>query len=104
MNSRPKLHAKQTMPCRPLALSLTLLVLLVGCDGHLRLLHLRPRGANAPPWNVARVIIDIEGNEDVVGIVARVANELGLTRDPGARHAWSIRQPARNNTFTMGVT
>ena len=83
---------------------MTLLVTLVGCDGHLRLLHLRPRGAKAPPWNVARVIIDIEGNEDVVGVVSRVAVELGLTKDPGAPHAWSIREPARNNTFTMGVS
>ena len=92
------------MPRGPFTLALTLLVTLVGCDGHLRLLHLRPRGAEKPPWNIARVIIDIEGNEDVVGIVSRVADELGLTNDPGAPHAWSIREPSRNNTFTMGVS
>lgn len=83
---------------------MTVLVLLAGCDRHLRLLHLRPPGAEKPPWNIARVVIDIDGNEDVVGIVSRVADELGLTMDPGRPHVWSVREPARNNTFTMGLS
>ena len=58
-----------------------LLLVVAGCDGHARLLYLRPPGAAKPPWSVASVVIPIAGHEDVMGIVSAVAADLGLARE-----------------------
>src|SRR5262245_15035714 len=63
---------------------------LVGCDGRIRMLHLQPPGAMRPPWGVASVTIPIEGAEDIIGIVGKVAHNLGLSPDPKDSARWWI--------------
>ena len=83
---------------------LSLLLLgLVGCDGRGKILYLRPATAMQPPWSVASVVIPIEGGEDVVGIVAKVATDLGLAADPQGKDRWWTTT-TYSNTFTLSVT
>jgi len=56
-----------------------------------------------PPWSVASVVIPIEGSEDVVGIVAKVASDLGLSADPQRKNRWWTTT-TYSNTFTLSVT
>ena len=82
--------------------ALSLAVFLSGCDGRVKVLYLRPATAMKPPWSVASVIIPIQGGEGVVGIVTKVATELGMTPDPNDKTRWSIALPDRN-TFRLSV-
>lgn len=89
------------MKFRILCLSL-LLVGLAGCDGRGKILYLQPATAMKPPWSVASVVIPIEGGEDVVGIVAKVASDLGLSADTQRKNRWWTTT-TYSNTFTLAV-
>src|SRR5687767_3192075 len=73
---------------------------LAGCDGHARSLHLMPPGAERPGWTVTSVLIPIRGDEDVPGIVSRVARDLGFDRDP---KDGSYRRRHDSGSLTMSV-
>ena len=66
------------MRSRRRGLLLLLLLTLAGCDGHGRLLYLRPPGTAKPPWSASSVVIPISGDEDVPAIVAAVSADLVL--------------------------
>jgi len=89
------------MKLRILGLSI-LLLSLAGCDGRGKILYLQPATAMKPPWSVASVIIPIRGGEDVVGIVTKVASDLGLASDPERKGRWWTRT-SHQNTFTLSV-
>lgn len=76
---------------------------LTGCDGRGKILYLQPATAMKPPWSVASVVIPIEGGEDVVGIVAKIASDLGLFADPLRMNRWWTTT-TYSNTFTLLVT
>ncbi len=87
-----------------LILCLSLLLMgLTGCDGRGKILYLQPATAMQPPWSVASVVIPIEGGEDVVGIVAKVASDLGLSADPQRKNRWWTTT-TYSNTFMLSVT
>jgi hypothetical protein len=75
-----------------------------GCDGHVQVLCLRPPGAGKPAWTVALTVIDIRGDEDVVGTVSAVAGELGMVRDSEAPDRWYLPEGGeRVSRFWMSV-
>ena len=80
---------------------LLLLLALAGCDGHVRVLYLTPPGSARPPWSVAAVVIVVRGDEDVPGIVARTAADLGLTPVAGERQRWFLPYPGKRGEFQM---
>lgn len=79
-----------------------LLAGLAGCDGRAKILYLQPATTVKPPWSVASVVIPIEGREDIVGIVSKIASDLGLAADSQAQNRWWISVDERN-TFTLSV-
>src|SRR5437868_4614978 len=76
--------------------------LLFGCDGRVRILYLQPATAMKPPSSVASVVIPIQGSEDVVGIVTKVAADLGMKSDPKDQSRWSIAL-SEKNSFQLSV-
>ena len=80
---------------------LLLLLAVAGCDGHARVLYLTPPGAARPPWSVAAVVIPVRGDEDVPGIVAESAAEVGLTPVAGDRRRWFIPHPGERGEFQV---
>jgi hypothetical protein len=86
-----------------LLLSLSLILVgLTGCDGRGKILYLQPATAIKPPWSVASVVIPIEGREDVVAIVTKVASELLLDSDPKMQNRWWVSVDERNK-FLLSV-
>src|SRR5262245_4986037 len=81
----------------------SLLFLLTGCDGHVRVLYLKPPQAEKPPWSIASVVIQIEGDEDVLAMVANVAMRLNLKPDSNAPNTWLI-QGLNTGSFHISVT
>jgi hypothetical protein len=83
-------------------LTILLAALLSGCDGRGKILYLRPATAMKPPWSVASVVIPIQESEDVLGIVTKVAADLGMIPDPNNKSRWSILLSERN-TFMLSA-
>lgn len=78
---------------------------LYGCDGHSERLYLKSAHSGKPPWYVSsRVIIEIDGGEDVIGVISSVAAELGMMPDPERQNAWVIHGTYPNQFFWMLVS
>ncbi len=69
---------------------------LAGCDGRGVLLYVKPPTASNPPWSVSSVVIPVEEPVDVIGIVSKVAADLGMKPASGPNH-WSIATPPTGN-------
>lgn len=84
-------------------LSVLVLLAVAGCDGHARLLYLKPPHAPKPPWSVSSVVIPTSGDEDIYAIVDGVALQLGMTRmDPASGVRWRVPTTDRY-TFSINV-
>jgi len=71
-------------------------VLLVGCDGRVRLLYLKPPTASMPPWSVASSVVEISVGEDLGRIVTDVASHLQMKRDTETSYRWTIETEGKN--------
>lgn len=67
------------------------------------MLHLQPPGAMRPSWSVASVTIPIKGGVDVIGIVSRIASDLGLSPDSKDSSRWWILLSERDR-LVVSVT
>ena len=83
-------------------LALLMVGVLSGCDGRGKILYLQPATAMKPPWSVASVVIPIQGSENVVGIVTKVATDLHMMPDAKDPHRWSVALSERDS-FQLSV-
>ena len=62
---------------------------------------MKPPSAIDPPWSVGSVVIPVEEAVDIIGIVSKVAVDLGMTPASRANH-WAITFPP-SGSFEMLV-
>ncbi len=77
---------------------LVLIVILSGCEGHVRTLYLKENKDVKAPWSLSSKTILIKSNKDVYAEVANIAKALSLHKNPNKKNIYYL------DDFFMYVT
>ena len=77
---------------------LVLTVILSGCEGHVRTLHLKECDSTKAASSFSSKTIYIESNKDVYAEIANIAKELSLQKNPSKKNIYYL------DDFFMYVT